>query len=67
MDIRISIATRQPMSGVALLEGGVPHRFEGWLDLLGVLSDLIADPGEAPTGGDSASGKAREIGEEGVS
>jgi hypothetical protein len=46
MLIRISIETTQPLVGAAATEGGDPVPFEGWLDLLKVVSELVAAGGE---------------------
>ncbi len=49
MLIRISIQRRQPLAGTAATELGDPVPFEGWLELLRVVSELVA--AAAPSGG----------------
>ena len=41
MEIRIAIQTTEPLTGAARTETGGPLPFEGWLELLHVLSTLI--------------------------
>ena len=41
MEIRISIETTEPLAGTATAGSREPVRFEGWLDLLRVLSALV--------------------------
>jgi uncharacterized protein YndB with AHSA1/START domain len=41
MEIRISIQTTQPLAGTATADSRGPLRFEGWLELLRVLSALV--------------------------
>jgi hypothetical protein len=52
MLISIWIEGSQPLVGTAVIEGGEPLRFEGWLELLKVVSELID---AAPQGGGAAS------------
>jgi hypothetical protein len=40
--IRLWIQGSQPLAGTAATEGGEPLRFEGWLELLRVVSELVA-------------------------
>ena len=40
--IRIWIEGGQPLAGTAAVEGGEPLRFDGWLELLRVVSELVA-------------------------
>jgi len=40
--IRISIERKQPLAGPAATEGGDPVPFDGWLELLRVVSRLVA-------------------------
>ena len=48
MEIRIAIQTTEPLSGAARTESAGPLPFEGWLELLHVLSGLIgAEMGSA--------------------
>ena len=51
MEIRISIQTSEPLTGTARTESRGPLPFDGWLELLHVLSTLIS------TQVDSAGGK----------
>jgi catechol 2,3-dioxygenase-like lactoylglutathione lyase family enzyme len=49
--IRVWIDGTQPLSGTAATEGSEPLRFDGWLELLRVVSDLV---GAAPSNGGDA-------------
>jgi hypothetical protein len=49
--ISVWIEASQPLSGTAAIEGGEPLRFDGWLELLRVVSELVD---AAPTGGRDA-------------
>jgi catechol 2,3-dioxygenase-like lactoylglutathione lyase family enzyme len=49
--IRVWIDTTQPLSGTAATEGSEPLRFDGWLELLRVVSDLVV---AAPSNGEDA-------------
>lgn len=49
--IRIWIEGRQPLAGTAAIEGSEPLRFDGWLELLKVVSELVA---AVPPGGRDA-------------
>jgi hypothetical protein len=40
--IRVWIEGIQPLAGTAAVEGGEPLRFDGWLELLRVVSELVA-------------------------
>jgi hypothetical protein len=40
--IRIWIERREPLAGTAAAGGSEPQRFDGWLELLGVASELVA-------------------------
>jgi hypothetical protein len=40
--IRLWIEGSQPLAGTAAIEGGEALRFEGWLELLRVVSELVA-------------------------
>jgi catechol 2,3-dioxygenase-like lactoylglutathione lyase family enzyme len=42
MLIRISVESTQPFSGTATTEGAEPFHFDGWLELLRVISELVA-------------------------
>ena len=42
MLIRIVVEQAQPLAGTATTEGRDPLPFEGWLELLRVLSELVA-------------------------
>ena len=41
--IRVWIERAQPLAGTAAVEGGEPLTFQGWLELLRVLSELVVD------------------------
>jgi hypothetical protein len=47
--IRVWIQRREPLAGTAATKGSEPLRFDGWLELLGVVSELVA---AAPSSGD---------------
>ena len=51
MEIRISIQTTEPLAGAARTETEGPVRFEGWLELLHVLSTLIGSERSSKEGG----------------
>jgi hypothetical protein len=40
--IRVWIEGSQPLAGTAAIERGEPLRFDGWLELLRVVSELVA-------------------------
>jgi hypothetical protein len=40
--IRIWIEGTQPLAGTAATKGSKPLRFDGWLELLRVVSELVA-------------------------
>jgi hypothetical protein len=40
--IRIRIEGTQPLAGTAATKGSKPVRFDGWLELLTVVSELVA-------------------------
>jgi hypothetical protein len=42
MLIHVWIEGRQPVAGTAAIEGREPVRFDGWLELLRVVSELVA-------------------------
>ena len=42
MLIRVWIEDTQPLAGTAATEGSEPLRFDGWLELLRVVSELVA-------------------------
>jgi hypothetical protein len=42
MLIRIWVERMEPLAGTATTEGSEPLRFEGWLELLRVVSELVA-------------------------
>lgn len=51
MMIRVTIETATPLRGDAAAEAGGPsRRFEGWMELLGVLAELVGteDPADRP-------------------
>jgi hypothetical protein len=45
MLIRIWIEGTQPVAGTAVTERGEPVTFDGWLELLRVLAELVAAAG----------------------
>jgi hypothetical protein len=45
MLIRLSIETTEPLIGTAATDGHAPRAFEGWLELLTVISELTGHPG----------------------
>ncbi len=49
--IQLWVEGTQPLAGMAAMEGGEPRRFDGWLELLTVVSELIA---AAPLGSEDA-------------
>ena len=53
MEIRISIQTTEPLIGIARTQSEGPLPFEGWLELLHVLSTLIQTEVD-PAGGKPA-------------
>jgi hypothetical protein len=46
--IRIWVERPEPLAGNAVTEGSEPLRFEGWLELLAVVAELVA---AAPSSG----------------
>ena len=42
MLIRVWVERSQPLAGTAAIKGAEPRRFDGWLELLNVLSELVA-------------------------
>jgi hypothetical protein len=44
MLIHLLIETTDPLTGTAAIEGRAPHAFEGWLELLTVISELTGQP-----------------------
>lgn len=58
MLIRISIESTQPLAGIAVAEGSDPLRFDGWLELLRVISELVA---AAPSGGEDTDAAAKSV------
>jgi hypothetical protein len=51
--IRLWIQGSQPLAGAAATEGSEPLRFDGWLELLGVVAELVA---AAPSSAEDADG-----------
>ena len=49
MLIRIWVSRTEPLAGTAATEGAGPLRFDGWLEPLRVVSELVA---EAPLSGE---------------
>lgn len=41
--IRVWIERAEPLAGTAAVEGAEPLAFQGWLELLRVLSELVVD------------------------
>jgi hypothetical protein len=58
MLIRIWRDETQALSGRVALEDGEPRRFEGWLQLLGILAELL-EPARAS--GTPAGGRGGEL------
>ena len=50
MLILVWIEGSQPLAGTAAIEGREPLHFDGWLELLSVVSELVA---AGPPGGDT--------------
>ena len=62
MLIRITIDHTQPLAGTAATGGSDPVPFDGWLELLRVLSDLVA---ATPSGaGEAGAAEERPRGNE---
>jgi hypothetical protein len=55
--IRIWVERPEPLAGRAAAERHEPLRFEGWLELLGVVAELIA---AAPSSGEESDGQLTE-------
>ena len=53
MLIRIWVERMEPLAGTAATEGSEPLRFDGWLELLRVVSELIAT---VPSSGEDVRG-----------
>ena len=49
MLIRVWVERTQPLAGTATVEQAEPLRFDGWLELLRVISELVA---AAPSAGE---------------
>ena len=62
MEIRISIQTTQPLTGVAMTESEGPLQFAGWLELLQAVSTLVGPDVDA-AGGTLAGSQAPPAGE----
>jgi catechol 2,3-dioxygenase-like lactoylglutathione lyase family enzyme len=54
--IRIWVERMEPLAGTAATEGSEPLPFDGWLELLRVVSELVAT---APSGGENTEGTMR--------
>lgn len=52
--IRLWIADSQPLVGTAATEGSEPRRFDGWLELLRVVSELVTVPPSSDEDADAA-------------
>jgi hypothetical protein len=50
--IHVWIEGSQPLAGTAAIEGSEPLRFDGWLELLRVVSELVAAEPPSGTGAD---------------
>jgi hypothetical protein len=50
MVIRISIDTRNPLAGSAATDGRDPLPFEGWMELLRVIAELVGTPPDSEGG-----------------
>jgi hypothetical protein len=50
--IRVWVERSQPLAGTAAIDDAEPRRFDGWLELLNVLSELLA--GASPAGEETA-------------
>ncbi len=47
MVIRISIDNKDPLTGSAVTDGRDPLRFEGWMELLRMIGELVGTPPDA--------------------
>jgi hypothetical protein len=56
--IRIWVERMEPLAGTAATEGSEPLRFDGWLELLRVVSELVAAATPSGEDADSAKGTA---------
>lgn len=56
MLIRIWVERMEPLAGTAATEGSEPLRFDGWLELLTVVSELVAAASSSGEDADSAKG-----------
>ena len=57
MRIHILISEREPLTGHAMVHGRTTLAFEGWLEMLQALAELVSSSpthGPLPIGGDSA-------------
>jgi hypothetical protein len=63
MLIHIRIENTQPLSGTAGAKGSDPLPFDGWLELLRVISELVN--AAAASGGDGATGEPMQGNETG--
>jgi hypothetical protein len=55
--IRIWVERPEPLAGSAVTEGCEPLRFDGWLELLAVVAELVA---AAPSSGEERDGQLTE-------
>jgi hypothetical protein len=55
--IRIWVERPEPLAGSAVAEGSEPLRFDGWLELLAVVAELVA---AAPSSGEERDGQLAE-------
>jgi hypothetical protein len=58
--IRIWVERTLPLAGTAAVEQAEPLRFDGWLELLRVISELVAAATQASEEQDAAEGPNRD-------
>lgn len=46
--IHILIDRAEPLAGTAAIEGGGALAFEGWMELINAVSELLGSPGRPP-------------------
>jgi hypothetical protein len=64
--ISVWIERMEPLAGTAVAEGSKPLRFDGWLELLRVVSELVAAAPSTAEDADTAPGAhARRSGRDG--
>jgi hypothetical protein len=52
--IRLWVEGSQPLAGTAATEGSEPLRFDGWLELFRVVSELVSGAPSSDEGADAA-------------